>query len=79
MKRRPDLRDRATTDRGRGFEQGVVLDAFVRNPRLVWTPAGLSTWYGIRVDVVRAILRELVGRGVIQRLPGNRYLLRQAA
>lgn len=79
MKRRPDLMGGSTTGRGRGFERGVVLDAFVRNPKLVWTPAGLSTWYGIRVDVVRAILRELVGRGVVQRLSGNRYLLRQAA
>ena len=78
MQRRADLMGRTTTSRGRGFEHGTVLDAFVRNPTLVWTPAGLSTWYGIRVDYVRTILRELVGKGVVQRLPGNRYLLRAA-
>jgi len=69
----------------RGVDTGLfvrltVLDAFVRNPRLGWTPSSLSSWYGIRIDVVRRLLRELEQRGTIATDPGRdeRYVLSRA-
>ncbi len=47
-------------------ERATLLHAFRNNPALAWTPWGLSTWYGIRVDRVRAILGELTEWGVIR-------------
>jgi uncharacterized protein DUF4193 len=53
------------------FERETALDAFIKNPGLAWTPTGLCSWYGIRVDLVRAILEELVDEGIIRRVPGR--------
>ncbi len=54
-----------------------MLDAFIKNPGLAWTPAGLSSWYWIRLDLVRAILGELADEGFICRARGrpNSYVL----
>lgn len=54
-----------------------VLDAFVRNPRLGWTPTSLSLWYGIRIDLVRVLVDELAARGVVRADagPGERFVL----
>lgn len=59
----------------------TVLDAFLRNPRLAWTPEGLSVWYGIRVDLVRRLLVDLQARRIIRRARGRKelYLLRRPA
>ncbi len=59
----------------------TVLDAFLRNPRLGWTPEGLSVWYGIRVDLVRRLLVDLQARRIIRRVRGRKelYLLRRPA
>lgn len=65
-------------DRHRGsFECEVLLHAFVHNPTLVWTPYGLSSWYGIRIDLVRRILAEMTEWGIVRWIPGRRdmYLL----
>ncbi len=61
------------------FEQETVLDAFIRNPGLAWTPTGLCSWYRIRLDLVRAIVDELAEEGVICRVPGrpNSYVLNE--
>ncbi len=55
-----------------------VIDQHL-GPTLGWTPTNLSSWYGIRIDVVRRLLAELVEHGVIRREPGRgeRYLLKE--
>jgi DNA-binding IclR family transcriptional regulator len=70
----------------RAVEDGLltrltILDAFRRNPRLGWTPSSLSSWYGIRIDVVRRLLTELVERETIRTDTGRgeRYVLREKA
>jgi hypothetical protein len=65
-------------ERHRGsFECEVLLHAFVHNPTLAWTPDGLSSWYGIRIDLVRRILAEMTEWGIVRWIPGRRdmYLL----
>jgi hypothetical protein len=47
------------------FERESVLHAFLMNPRRTWTSASLSSWYGIRIDLVRAILSELAEERII--------------
>lgn len=56
----------------------VLTEAFVRNPKLAWTPVGLAEWWGIPVGTVNASLRDLLERRVIRKLPGSRdcYVLR---
>lgn len=55
----------------------MLLHAFVHNPTLAWTPDGLSSWYGIRIDLVRRILAEMTEWGIVRWIPGRRdmYLL----
>ena len=55
-----------------------MTEAFVRNPNLRWTPIGLSEWWGLRIDLVNAIVRELAADRVIDRVPGSgdHYILR---
>jgi hypothetical protein len=50
-----------------GGAEGTILHAFASNPTLGWTAAGLADWYGMRVDQVRVVLRDLVARGSIRR------------
>jgi hypothetical protein len=53
-------------DTGSGmFERETLLDAFCRNPESTWTAAGLSSWYRIRIDLVRAILSEFAEERII--------------
>jgi hypothetical protein len=61
------------------YDRLTVLDAFLRNPRLEWTPEGLSAWYGIRVDLVRRVLVDLQARRIIRRTRGRKelYMLRR--
>lgn len=60
-------------------DRDTVLDAFLRNPRLAWTPEGLAAWYGIRVDLVRGLLLDLQARRIIRRARGRKelYVLRR--
>ena len=53
------------------FERETILDAFLRNPGLRWTPEGLSSWYGIRNAAVRALLDEFVEEGIVHRALGR--------
>jgi hypothetical protein len=53
------------------FERECVLHAFLMNPRRTWTSASLSSWYGIRLDLVRAILSELAEERIICRSRGQ--------
>lgn len=53
------------------FERETLVDAFLRNPRLRWTPEGLALWYGIQIDGVRGVLDELVDDGIVRRAPGR--------
>jgi hypothetical protein len=59
------------------FARETVLDAFLRNPGMTWTAAGLSSWYRIRLDLVSAILSEFVEERIVSRSPGrpDRYTL----
>ncbi|MGZ6546360.1 MAG: DUF4193 family protein [Actinomycetota bacterium] len=52
------------------FERETLLDAFLRNAHLRWTPEGLASWYGIQIDRVRGVLDELVDDGIVRRAPG---------
>jgi hypothetical protein len=45
--------------------RSVLVHAFSHNPKLTWTPSGLSSWYGIRIDRVRLILADLVHGGFV--------------
>jgi hypothetical protein len=59
------------------FARETVLDAFLRNPGMTWTAAGLSSWYRIRLDLVSAILGEFVEERIVRCSPGrpDRYTL----
>ena len=59
------------------FERECVLHAFLMTPRRTWTSARLSSWYGIRLDLVRAILSELAEERIICHSRGqpDRYRL----
>lgn len=63
------------------FERETLLDAFLRNPGTRWTPEGLCSWYGIRNDLVRALLDELLEAGTVRRAPGRGtgYVLNEEA
>ena len=47
--------------------RATVVHAFAQNPRLTWTAAHLASWYGFRISLVKAALRDLLHRGLIRR------------
>jgi hypothetical protein len=53
------------------FERETLLDAFLPNPGMRWTPEGVSSWYGIRNDAVRALLDQFMEIGIVHRAPGR--------
>jgi hypothetical protein len=52
--------------------RAVLVHAFSRNPTLPWTPSGLSSWYGLRIDRVRLILADLVRCGFVVNTDGRK-------
>lgn len=70
MEPSPPLIERPEVGLG-SFERETVLDAFVRNPASIWTAESLSSWYRIRLDLVRAILGELAEERIISRTLGR--------
>jgi hypothetical protein len=69
--RRTTASTRREKSRPASFERETLLDAFLRNPGLRWTPEGLSLWYGIHGDAVRSLLDELVRDGIVRAAPGR--------
>ena len=64
------------TAHGRTIDDVTMLHAFASNPKLVWTPEGLSIWYGVRVDRARRIVAELSACAIVQPAgdgPGYRW------
>ncbi len=57
------------TAHGRSAAHLTVLHAFCKNPTIEWTPAGLSLWYGLRLDVAQDVVGEFVRCGIVQRVP----------
>ena len=59
------------TAHGRSAAHLTILHAFCNNPTIEWTPAGLSLWYGLRVDEARHVVAELVACRIVQAVPGR--------
>ena len=59
------------TAHGRSTAHLTVLHAFSNNPTIEWTPAGLSLWYGLRIDEVRDVVAELAACGIVRPVPGR--------
>ncbi len=55
---------------GRTTDYMTSLHAFCNNPKVAWTPEGLSVWYGVRVDRARAIVAEFAGCGIVRSVAG---------
>ena len=56
---------------GRTIDHLTSLHAFCNNPTVAWTPEGLSVWYGVRVDLARAVVAEFMRCGIVRSVAGT--------
>ena len=52
------------------YARQTITHALLRYPDSVWTREALSSRFGIAPSMAAAVLTELVGRGLAQRLDG---------